>query len=340
MQESQEGDSQESGEGDKPTSKKRKKDEKSKKEKKAKSDIKSMTKEERKGKAKELKTRRKEKALERKKAMAEADKEKAKLKREEHKMLLEKMHALIQKNTPSAAAGSVTDTATSAAQPGPSQEKPTEDILETSLVESGGPLNLNPFPSEEEKEEEPRGVAHYRKSTVQTETVSQVTTEAYIQTPAEDVPATTSRARTAKKVPKKVPSKNRPQPGTGALNYTPSEDDIRKAQRAGDILPAGEKTPSRYRPGSLALQEVRYYQERSNLLIWKLPSQQLVSEITQGFKQDVRFRSASIMALQEACEAYLVRLFEDTNLCTIHAKRVTIMPKDIQLARCIRGERN
>ena len=151
---------------------------------------------------------------------------------------------------------------------------------------------MNPFPSEEEEEDEPHGIPHYRKSTVQTETVSQVTTEAYIQTPAEDVPATSSRAKAAKKVPKKVPSTNRPQPGTGALNYTPSEKDIRKAQKAGDTLPAGEKTPMRYRPGSLALQEVRYYQERSNLLIWKLPFQRLVREIAQGFKQDVRFRSA------------------------------------------------
>ena len=124
------------------------------------------------------------------------------------------------------------------------------------------------------------------------------------------------------------------------MNYTPSEKDIRKAQKAGDILPAGVKTPRRYRPGSLALQEVQYYQERSNLLIQKLPFQQLVREIAQAFKQDVRFRLASLMALQEASEAYLVRLFEDTNLCAIHAKCVTIMPKDIQLARCIRGERN
>ena len=109
-----------------------------------------------------------------------------------------------------------------------------QDILETSLVESGGPLNLNPFPSDEE-EDEPHGVPHYRKATVQTETISQVTTEAYIQTPAEDIPAITSRAKAAKKVPKKVPSTNRPQPGTGALNYTPSEKDIRKAQKAGYI---------------------------------------------------------------------------------------------------------
>ena len=53
---------------------------------------------------------------------------------------------------------------------------------------------------------------------------------------------------------------------------------------------------------------------------------------------DMRFQSAAIMALQEAAEAYLVTLFEDTLLCAIHAKRVTVMPKDMQLARRIRGE--
>ncbi|KAJ8023357.1 histone H3, embryonic [Holothuria leucospilota] len=57
------------------------------------------------------------------------------------------------------------------------------------------------------------------------------------------------------------------------------------------------------------------------------------------FKTELRFQSSAVMALQEASEAYLVGLFEDTNLCAIHAKRVTIMPKDIQLARRIRGER-
>ena len=57
------------------------------------------------------------------------------------------------------------------------------------------------------------------------------------------------------------------------------------------------------------------------------------------YKSDLRFQSQAILALQEATESYLVGLFEDTNLCAIHAKRVTIMPKDLQLARRIRGER-
>ena len=83
----------------------------------------------------------------------------------------------------------------------------------------------------------------------------------------------------------------------------------------------------------------RRYQKSTELLIRKLPFQRLVREIAQDFKTDLRFQSSAVMALQEASEAYLVGLFEDTNLCAIHAKRVTIMPKDIQLARRIRGER-
>ena len=75
------------------------------------------------------------------------------------------------------------------------------------------------------------------------------------------------------------------------------------------------------------------------MLIRKLPFQRMVREIAQEWKQEVRFQSQAVLALQEAAEAYLVSLFEDTNLCAIHAKRVTIMPKDIQLARRIRGER-
>ena len=89
----------------------------------------------------------------------------------------------------------------------------------------------------------------------------------------------------------------------------------------------------------MALGEIRRYQKSTELLIRKLPFQRLVREIAQDFKTDLRFQSAAIGALQEASEAYLVGLFEDTNLCAIHAKRVTIMPKDIQLASHIHGER-
>ena len=107
-----------------------------------------------------------------------------------------------------------------------------------------------------------------------------------------------------------------------------------------NLLPSGGvKKPHRYRPGTVALREIRKYQKSTDLLIRKLPFQRLVREIAQDFKTDLRFQSSAVLALQEAAEAYLVGLFEDTNLAAIHAKRVTIMPKDIQLARRIRGER-
>ena len=94
----------------------------------------------------------------------------------------------------------------------------------------------------------------------------------------------------------------------------------------------------KFRPGTTALKEIRHFQKGTALLIRRLPFQRLVREIAQDFKTDLRFQMAAIKALQEAAEAYLVGLFEDSNLCAIHAKRVTIMPKDIQLARRIRGE--
>ena len=102
----------------------------------------------------------------------------------------------------------------------------------------------------------------------------------------------------------------------------------------------GVKKPHRYRPGTVALREIRRYQKSTELLIRKLPFSRLVREIAQDIKTDLRFQGSAILALQEATEAYLVGLFEDTNLAAIHAKRVTIQPKDIQLSRRIRGERS
>lgn len=85
--------------------------------------------------------------------------------------------------------------------------------------------------------------------------------------------------------------------------------------------------------------DIRKYQKGTELLLRKLPFQRLVKEISQPYRSELRWQSHAILALQEAAEAYLVGLFQDTNLCAIHARRVTIMPKDIQLARRIRGER-
>ncbi|KAM9249295.1 histone H3.3A-like [Dugong dugon] len=92
-------------------------------------------------------------------------------------------------------------------------------------------------------------------------------------------------------------------------------------------------------PGTVARQEIRRYRKSTKLLILKLPFQRLVREIAQDFTTDLRFQRAATGALQKASEACLVGLFEDTDLCAICAKRVTITPEDIQLARCIRGER-
>ncbi|KAE8219838.1 hypothetical protein CF319_g6544 [Tilletia indica] len=102
----------------------------------------------------------------------------------------------------------------------------------------------------------------------------------------------------------------------------------------------GVKKHHRYKPGTVALREIRKYQKSTELCLRKLPFQRLCREICQDvIKTDMRFQSAALGALQEASEAYLVSLFEDTNLAAIHAKRVTIMPKDMHLARRLRGER-
>jgi len=95
----------------------------------------------------------------------------------------------------------------------------------------------------------------------------------------------------------------------------------------------------RYRPGTVALRDIRKFQRSGELLISKLPFQRLKREIAQDYTNVPRFRVSAVLALQEAAEAYLVGLFQDAQLCAIHGKRVTVMSKDIQLARSIRGER-
>ncbi|XP_013188266.1 histone H3.1-like [Amyelois transitella] len=114
---------------------------------------------------------------------------------------------------------------------------------------------------------------------------------------------------------------------------------IKACRKTASMTCGGVKRPHRYRPGTVALREIRRYQKSTELLMRKLPFQRLVREIALEFKTELRIQSSAMMALQEACESYLVGLFEDTNLCAVHAKRVTIMPKDIQLARRIRGDR-
>ena len=122
--------------------------------------------------------------------------------------------------------------------------------------------------------------------------------------------------------------------GHRVLDWTPEQlRTIHEARMQGRLV-----KPHRYRAGTVALKDICHFQGTSALLIRKLPFQRLVREIAQDYKTDLRFQSAAILCLQEAVEAYLVRLFDDANLCAIHARRVTIMPKDILLARRIWGE--
>ncbi len=104
------------------------------------------------------------------------------------------------------------------------------------------------------------------------------------------------------------------------------------------VVTVNRKKPFRYRPGTLALRNIRKYQKSTELLIRKMPFNRLVRELAQKRNSDLRFQAAAIGALQEASEIYLVELFQDSNLIAIHAKRVTVFPKDMALARRIRGE--
>lgn len=138
----------------------------------------------------------------------------------------------------------------------------------------------------------------------------------------------TARKQSAQNVSGKVPKK-RPVGQKAAAKKTAPVN----------VSSGGVKKAHRFKPGTVALREIRKYQKSTELLIRKLPFQRLIREIASEFKTDLRFQSSAVLALQEAAESYVVSLFEDTNLCAIHAKRVTIMPKDMQLARRIRGDR-
>ena len=107
----------------------------------------------------------------------------------------------------------------------------------------------------------------------------------------------------------------------------------------GYYKPSEKQKKFKWKPGTRALQEIRFYQKSMPLLLRRIPFLHLIREVAQNFKTNLRFTADATYTLQCASEDYLVRLFEDSNLCAIHAKRVTIMPKDIQLAQRNRGER-
>ncbi|KAJ6652582.1 hypothetical protein lerEdw1_011390 [Lerista edwardsae] len=126
--------------------------------------------------------------------------------------------------------------------------------------------------------------------------------------------------------------------GSPRRGRSPRTSPRRPRQRQPPEAQAGRRR-RRYRPGQRALMEIRKFQKSTNLLIQKLPFSRVVREICLGFTRgvDMQWQAMALMALQEAAEAFLVHLMEDAYLCTIHAKRVTLYPKDIQLARRIRG---
>lgn len=149
-----------------------------------------------------------------------------------------------------------------------------------------------------------------------------------------EVPPSKARPTTGSKPPRKtIARKTVPRKTVSGKTKTLSGKTTNRNAR-------GVRTPHRYRPGTVALREIRKFQNSTELLILKRPFQRLVREITQDFHLDqLRFQEMSLMALQEAAEAYLIGVLEDSNLCSIHAKRVTIMPRDVRLARRIRGDR-
>ncbi|CAG7660262.1 unnamed protein product, partial [Allacma fusca] len=152
---------------------------------------------------------------------------------------------------------------------------------------------------------------------------------------------TRAQQRTPVSAKSRSPKKTRPSPYKVRIRDPSDHHFHRKGVRRNYTEDSAvTRRPRRYRPGLLALQEIRKYQRTTELLIPKLPFQRLVREVMQKFKTDFRFQSAALAALQEASEAYLVQLFEDVNLACIHARRVTIMPRDVHLARRIRGDHN
>ncbi|XP_070780820.1 histone H3-like centromeric protein A [Enoplosus armatus] len=135
----------------------------------------------------------------------------------------------------------------------------------------------------------------------------------------------------------KTPQRRPPQPAPGTSGSTPRSPRRSRVSRQPPVTPKKR----RFRPGTRALMEIRKYQKSTDLLLRKGPFSRLVREVCQNFSREaLRWQVYALLALQEAAEAFLVMLFSDANLCAIHAKRVTVFPRDIQLARRIRGVDN
>ena len=123
---------------------------------------------------------------------------------------------------------------------------------------------------------------------------------------------------------KKLPTKLIQKPG------------VQPARKNRMVFTGAIKKPHRFRPRTVALWQIQKYQKSTELLCRKLCVARLIREVTQDFKTDLHFQVTALLAIQEAMEAWLVRLMEDMNLCAIHAKCVTILPKDLSLVHRIR----
>lgn len=118
-----------------------------------------------------------------------------------------------------------------------------------------------------------------------------------------------------------------------SLEPRPSKEPSKHGSKTLNVVGVVKKPKRHWRPGTVALREIRKYQKTTDLLLLRAPFQRLVREIAQDYKTDVRFQSEAIAALQEAAEAYVTELFEGTNHCAIHTGRVTIMGKDMSLTK-------
>ena len=149
---------------------------------------------------------------------------------------------------------------------------------------------------------------------------------------------------TASKVEKKIPSaavKN--SKASKSSKVSPKSKPIAKVNMKKTAPADGgvkERKKMKFKPGTVALREIKRYQKSTDLLLPRAPFQRLVRDICRDIDSDLRFQAQALMALQESAEAYLTGVFEDANLCSIHAQRVTLMKKDMELARRIRGDQN
>lgn len=136
----------------------------------------------------------------------------------------------------------------------------------------------------------------------------------------------------AKNAAKKIPSK--------AKAMTSGKKGVTKSAGKTTASSAAEKRKIRFKPGTVALREIKRYQKSTEMLIPRAPFQRLVRDICGGIDNELRFQANALVALQEAAEAYVVGVLEDAGICAIHAKRVTVMKADMQLARRLRGDHN